>query len=227
MDINEILLALFDFVPCVLCFISMLMLQKCLYHQMSKYSFAMLAAGTIMVLFAGISKATWKLLYFTNIVDFKVLNDLMFPVQAFGFTFAFIGLIIMFIDFKREDKNEVKTKSLAILAPVAYTSNLLFVPFQVIGTFGIFGIVSAIAFKKKKAWIGIIMIIACFCYLGMAGLSSAIGKIDKVADVAKYMTLNWAAEGVNTLGQVLFLVSMIELKKLDISNLKELFKKGA
>ena len=46
-------MAIVDFIPVVLFFISAVILQRDLYNKMSKGSFALLAAGSIMVLLAG------------------------------------------------------------------------------------------------------------------------------------------------------------------------------
>ena len=45
----EILMAVFDLVPCILCFFAMWMLQTSLYHKMNKYAYALFAAGTCVL----------------------------------------------------------------------------------------------------------------------------------------------------------------------------------
>ena len=71
-------MAIVDFIPVLLFFITAVILQRDLYYKMSKGAFALLAAGSIMVLIGGIYKAGWKLLYALEICDFQTINNAMF-----------------------------------------------------------------------------------------------------------------------------------------------------
>jgi len=222
----EILMACVDFIPVILCFIAMFKLQKMLYHQMSKYSFAMFAAGTIMILFAGSCKAIWKLLYYAANVDWRVLNDLMFPVQGFGFALAFAGLVIMFIDMSAEKKEKVLVSILPLFllleaVPEVYAGKTLWLICQIVGTFGIFGTISFLAFKKNKPLYGIFMIVASICYVLMAKFSKSTTNADGTPNVL----MNWIAEGTNIAAQVLFVFSVYGLDKAGLNDIKSLIKK--
>ena len=110
-------MAIVDFIPVVLFFISAVILQRDLYNKMSKGSFALLAAGSIMVLLAGFYKAAWKALYALGVCDFAALNTSFFPMQAPGFLLVFLGLLSM----------GNGTKTYAVAAPAVYSSNLIFI----------------------------------------------------------------------------------------------------
>ena len=56
-------MALVDYVPVLLFGVCAAMLRRNQYEKMSKEIFALLGSGTMMILTAGLFKATWKLLY--------------------------------------------------------------------------------------------------------------------------------------------------------------------
>ena len=88
-------MALVDYIPVFLFAVAAVILQRDLYNKMSKGAFALFAAGTINVAFAGALKATWKLLYALGVCDFEALNAMFFPVQSIGFLLAGIGILAM------------------------------------------------------------------------------------------------------------------------------------
>ena len=63
-------MALCDFIPVVFFAVAAVLLQRDLYNKMSKGAFALFAGGTIFIIFAGSSKALYKLLYALGICDF-------------------------------------------------------------------------------------------------------------------------------------------------------------
>ena len=88
-------MALMDYLPVIFFGVAALVLQKDLYHKMSRTAYGLFAAGTIDVFVAGFLKATWKLLYAAGICDFEILNHMMMPLQSVGFLLAGVGLILM------------------------------------------------------------------------------------------------------------------------------------
>ncbi len=90
-----VLMALVDFLPVLLFFTAAIILQRDLYNKMVKGAFALLAAGSLMVLISGIYKAAWKILYAMNICDFTALDAAFFPMQAPGFLLVFAALMAM------------------------------------------------------------------------------------------------------------------------------------
>ena len=59
----SISMAIVDYIPVLFFTVAAIMLQRDLYSKMSKGAFALFAAGTIDIMFAGFSKATYKLVY--------------------------------------------------------------------------------------------------------------------------------------------------------------------
>ena len=91
--IMSVLMALVDYIPVILFLIAAITLQRGLYYRMSKGAFAVFSAGTIMVICAGLFKATWKLLMGFGICDFERLSQCFFPMQSVGLLLAGAGII--------------------------------------------------------------------------------------------------------------------------------------
>lgn len=189
-------MALVDYIPVILFLLATLTLMHDLYHMMSKGAFALFSAGSITVFMAGIYKATWKLLYALNVCDFVALNKAFFPMQTTGFVLMGIGIIgLLHFD---------QGKTLAVAAPVAYTSSMIFVVFMVLGLGASWIGLGRLALKMKKKNVFILLMISFVCMLGMGYLSSK--------DFSNPM-YNWIGEGVNILGMCLLLVSVKMLHK--------------
>lgn len=211
-------MAIFDLVPCVLCFIGMWILQISLYHKMNKYAYALFASGTIMILFAGVFKAVYKIIYYGFDVDFYRFNYMFFPVQAFGFILACVALLIYV--FQRNTKAPL---SIAILSVVTTdegkrlaNDTMLYVVLQILGSAGLLGCLVYFAKKLKKPLAMVLFVISFICLLIMGFLSTRISRATTNAD---YVMYNWLAEGVNTISQGLFLIGVLQLRK---AGLKEL-----
>lgn len=97
-------MAIMDFIPVCLFFAAALILQRDLYNKMVKGAFALLAAGSIMVLLSGIYKALWKILYAMGVCDYTALDVAFFPIQAPGFMLVFLGLVAMLVRKKQDDR---------------------------------------------------------------------------------------------------------------------------
>ena len=198
-------MAIVDFIPVVLFFISAVILQRDLYNKMSKGAFALLAAGSIMVLIGGIYKASWKILYALNICDFVVLDTSMFPMQAPGFMLVFLSLITL---------GSKSNKTLAVAAPAAYTSNLIFIIFQVVGLGGTQFILSTKAHKMKKPVAIICFVISFIFMLGMGYLGS---KFDDSS------SMHWTAQLTNIISQGALLIGVMIMHKAGLAK-EDVFK---
>lgn len=194
-------MALVDFIPVILFGLSIFILQRDLYNKMSKGCYALFCAGTIDVFMAGILKALYKLLYAGNICDFERLNAIFFPLQAIGFLMTGFALYCMVFLKQKE-------KALAV-APVAFSGTMIFVSLMVLGLLGMNISLGIIASKMQKKKLVICFVICTIFSMMMGYLSSK----DFTAD---YM--NWAAEGVNIIGQ---LALYIGVKSLDKNGLNE------
>lgn len=187
-------MAIIDFIPVLLFFITAVILQRDLYYKMSKGAFALLAAGSIMVLIGGIYKAGWKILYALEICDYQAINTAFFPMQGPGFLLFFLGLL-MSKDKKRET---------AALAVVPYTSNLPFIIMQVIGLGGAQMVLMVKALKLKKKNAAILFIVSFIFMLGMGYLGSKFDSSSK---------MNWIAQVTNIISEAALLAGVMILHK--------------
>ncbi len=184
-------LALVDFVPVILFLIAAVVLQRGLYHRMSKGAFALFAGGTVMTICAGLTKALWKLLYALNVCDFDRLNQAFFPMQSVGFLLS--GIAIVALLTAPQKKNTVYAA-----APAVFSGTMIFVALLVLGSLGLYGGLGVLAAREKKHGAAVLFWIAFVLMLGMGYLSSR--------DFTQ-ASMNWIAEGVNLVGQGIFLLA--------------------
>lgn len=198
----SISMALVDYIPVLFFTVAAVILLRDLYNKMSKGAFALFAAGTIDVAFAGGLKATYKLLYAANVCDFEALNSLFFPLQSLGFLLAGIGVIALLC----HKQGEVKVCTVA--PPVFFSGTFLFVGLMVAGLGCMDVGLSVIAAKMKKPGVIALFVLSFVCSLCMGYLSSQ--------DFAK-ASMNWIAEGVNVVGQGALLAGTVMLHKAGLA----------
>lgn len=210
-------MALIDFIPVFFFFIGSVILQRCLYNKMSKGAFALFAAGTINVFIAGFLKALYKLLYAANVCNFERLNVMFFPYQSIGFVLAAIGLVAMMV--ARQGEGKIYSVALPLLPLLLlepdvaqlplYEGTMIFILMMVIGLGTMDVIMAVIGFKIKKPGAAICFIVSCLCSMMMGYLAT------KTFDNA---ILNWMAELVNTVGQLLLMLGAWKLKKAGLAD---------
>ena len=198
----SMLMAIVDFIPVILFLLSALMLQRDLYDKMSKGAFALFAAGTFMVVTAGIYKATWKLLYAAGVCDFTRLNMSFMPMQATGF-FLTAAALIALLFFKQEESGRSAAYSVAAL-PAVFSGTLIFVGMMCLGIGVICAVLSVFAVRlKKRALIPLFALV----FVGMLAMGYLSSK-----DFAE-PAMNWLAEGVNIAAQSLLLAGTVSLHR--------------
>ena len=197
-------MALVDFIPVAFFAAASVILMRDLYNKMSKGAFALLAAGTIDVAFAGAMKALYKLLYAAGVCDFAPLSDMFFPVQSIGFLLAGIGLIAMICHKQKET-------TLSAAAPVLFKGTFIFVGCMVAGFGMMNAVLSVLAKKIKKPWLTVLFVLAWVCMLAMGYLSTRNFAEAK---------MNWIAQGVNILGQGSFLLGTILAHKNGLAEIR-------
>ena len=196
-------MAIADFIPVFLFFATELILQRDLYNKMSKGAYALFCAGTIDVFMAGFLKALYKLLYAANICDFKALSNMFFPVQALGFLMAGNALLVVIL------VPQGKNKLYSLAAPAAFSGTFIFVALMVLGLGGMCGSLAVIAKRMKKPAV-IVLFVLAFVFSLMMGYLSAKDFTQA------YM--NWAAEGVNTFGQLALFLGVWILHKAGLND---------
>ena len=199
-------MALFDYIPVAFFAIGAVILLRDLYNKMSKGAFALFAAGVIDIIMAGFLKATWKLLYAGAQIDVSALNAMFFPVQSIGFLLAGIAIVAMLCHSQKERG----TKALSVVPVVSITF-----PYLVLVMVAGLGCLDAglciLAKKLKKPAVIAIFALSFVCCLGMGYLST------KDFEQA---SMNWIAEGVNFVGQGLFLLGVWMLHKAGLGDLE-------
>lgn len=197
-------MALVDFIPVALFAAAAVILMRDLYNKMSKGAFALFAAGTIDVVFAGSMKALYKLLYAAGVCDFTPLSDMFFPVQSVGFLLAGLGMLAMLLHKQKET-------ALSAAAPAAFKGTFLFVGCMVLGLGMMTVVLSVLSKKLKKPWLIVLFVLAWVLMLAMGYLSSR--------DFAQ-ASMNWIAQGVNIAGQGVFLLGAALAHKNGLAELK-------
>lgn len=201
----SIAMAIVDYIPVLFFLLSAVLLQRDLYNKMSKGAFALFSAGTLMVVFAGGYKATWKLLYASGACDFRSLSQCFMPMQATGFFLVAASLAAMF--FFRQGKNTVYS---AAPVPALFAGTMLFVPMMCFGIGTIFATLGVFAAKLKRKWLIPFMVLGFIALLAMGYLSTK--------DFSN-PAMNWAAEFVNIAGQGLLLMGAVVLHKAGLGEL--------
>lgn len=196
-------MAIMDFIPVCLFFAAALILQRDLYNKMVKGAFALLAAGSIMVLLSGIYKALWKILYAMGVCDYTALDVAFFPIQAPGFMLVFLGLVAMLVRKKQDDR----TLWAATLVPV-YESNLVFILGQTIGCAGFQWCLFILARRMKQRLASILFVLAFVFMMGMGYLSATFDDSSN---------MHWVAQTVNILGNGALLWGVCLLHKAGLA----------
>ena len=200
----SVAMALVDYVPVALFAAAAVLLQRDLYHKMSKGAFALFSAGTINIFCAGALKATWKLLYAAGVCDFEALDEMFFPVQSIGFLLAGLGVAAMVCC--KQKKERVYT---AAAAPAVFPGTVLFVGLMVAGLACMNASLSYVAAKMKKPLAIVCFAVTFVCCMGMGYLSSQ--------DFAQ-ASMNWIAEGVNVVGQGALLCGTLLLHRAGLAD---------
>ena len=195
-----ITMAIVDYIPVILFFISAILLLGDLYSKLSKGYYTLLASGSLMVFTAGTLKATWKILYALQICDYQALDISFFPMQGIGFLLFFLGLLGMFV-------NKKNNKVLSVV-PV-FVSNMPFIILQIIGCTGAQFTLVAKSLQMKKKNAAVLFIVSFIFMLGMGYLSA---KFDDSS------TMHWIAQCTNIISQSSLLAGTWILHKNGLKN---------
>lgn len=187
--------AFLDILPVVFFIWATFILLRDVEHLMDFKGFSLLAAGSVMVIVAAVYKCLWKVLYYTGICDFTILNASFFIISATGFLLSGIGSLFLF-----DKKSGVKALS---IVPV-YSSSLIFVIFNVAGLAAL-RICLAVIAKKQKCVKAMVMLLVSIPTMLMMGYMSSKDFTQPV--------FNLIAEVINSIGQLLFLLALISMDR--------------
>lgn len=232
----SVLMSLFDYIPVFLFTAAVVILIRALYNKMSKGAFALFAAGTVDVIAAGFLKATYKLLYSLGISDFTSLSAVFFPMQSLGFMLSGLGMAAL-ICHRQTERNggEKKDGRKAVIAtasafivfvvalliigsgkdkttaPPYFSGTFVFVTLMILGLALTDVSLSVLSVKLRKKSLITLFVLSFVFSLMMGYLSSR--DFDKAS-------MNWIAEGVNTLGQLTLLIGAKALNKNGLEKLR-------
>ena len=85
-------MALVDYLPVIFFLLGTNLIARDLKHAMSKVTYILFRAGSLLVFVAGALKATYKLLYALKVGELVWMSNQFFANQAFGFLLAGISL---------------------------------------------------------------------------------------------------------------------------------------
>ena len=197
-------MALVDYIPVFFFGVTMILLQRDLYNKMYKGAYALFAAGTINVFFAGFLKATWKLLYAANVCDFAALNTMFLPVQSIGFLLLGLGLVGMMC-WKKKDTVMLSA------APAVFSGTFVFIMMMVLGLGCLCTVLSILAVKLKKKGAIVLFVLAFFCSMCMGYMSSRDSTLAWV---------NWVEQGINCVSQCCLMCGTLILHKAGLAGYK-------
>ena len=196
-------LALFDYIPVILFAVTGTLLMRDLYNKLSKGAFALVAAGIIMVLVAGIYKATWKLVFTLGVADLYLLNDAFLPIQAAGFLLLGLGLVAG--TFFPQGKNKMYAFAPVTAVPAQQRGAMVFIIFMVLGYLGFCGSMVRVSARMKKWGAVVLFVLSFFLLMGMGYLGSR--------EFGNDGAMNWIEEGINTCAQLCILSATLILHK--------------
>jgi hypothetical protein len=151
-----------DFVPNLAFLVGAYFLVRWVRLTSNRLSVVAMIAGSSLVFLGGTLKAIWKLLYTIGIGDFWLLSELQFILLAPGFL-AMLASVLLVL------KQERKSWKPGLLAMAPWKIPLLAT--MTLGSLGLQGILSYMAFRRKAYLAATMYIVAILCVLGLAGLT--------------------------------------------------------
>jgi len=193
METYPVSLALFDFVPTFAFLVGAFYLVKTAVICRGRPSSRMLMGGALLVFLGGFTKAAWK---FMVAVEFAVifwLSQLQFILSGIGF----LGMCVAVIYMVR-GRRKVQTSG---ILPAMAMWKIPFLFIMTLSSLGAEGILAYLAFKRGLKFAGAAFAVGVMGLLAMGSLASAEQTI----------AMQWIEEGVNTIGQLGFMVGCMLL----------------
>ena len=185
-------MALMDVVPVLLFGAAWVILYRDLKNKLNCFSGVLLPLGAALVFVVGFCKAIWKLQTALGANAIELFNKAFFPCQSIGFLLMGVGMLAFMFSKRRN---------------TAHSLTMVYVMGMVLGNLGASAGLVYIASKVKKA--AVPLFICTFVFSMMMGYLSS-------RDFAQ-ASMNWIAQGVNTLGQVLLLIGALLLHRAGLA----------
>lgn len=220
MDSN-ILMAILDYIPVVMFLNSGILIQHYLKNQMHLFIYIILLISILIIFIAGFAKATHKLFSNANLYDIKFIIKYFFPVQSFcSFLFGFTVFCQPYYNYLSK-KLIIFIILIPILIIIEIFSNTLVYIILLITGFALLNFrMGKSSYQKGMKICTLLYGLSFLCDLGMGMMSPKDFSVS---------FNNWIAQGINTTGQVLFLVATyLWYKKIwdsDASNRDSVFSR--
>lgn len=205
-------LALVDYIPVILFALTGILLMRDLYNKLSKGAFALVAAGILMVLVAGVYKATWKLFYTMGVADLYLLNNAFLPIQAAGFLLLGLGLTAG--SFFPQGKGKMYAVAPVAAAVPQERGAMIFIAFMVLGYLGFCGSMTRTAVRMKKKASVLLYVLSFVLLMGMGYLGSR--------EFGNDGRMNWIEEGINICAQTCLFSATFLLHKAGLAQRESL-----
>lgn len=192
-------MAFVDCIPVALFLIAAIILQRDLYHVLTKGAYSLVAAGSIMAFTGGAFKAAWKMLYALGVCDYVLLDHSLFTLQGPGFLLFFLGLLGLYLKGGRKEG-----VTLGSVSPAVVTSSLPFIVLQVIGLGGAQLALGIFGWKKGNKGALALYLTAFVFMLGMGYLGA---KFDDSSG------MHWIAQLTNVISMSTFLLGTLRMRK--------------
>lgn len=153
--------ALYDYLPNIVFIFGIYFIIQSIRNEIKKIYCITMIVGAILVLIAGILKATWKLVIALVDKDVRILSDVQFPLMGTGFFIIFIILVMALLK-----KGGGKASSLNAVGMVP--SQKLFLTMMILGGAGM-TICLIILSWKRKATAAVIFFILDFVMTSSLG----------------------------------------------------------
>jgi len=193
METYPLALALFDFVPVTLFLVGAFFLVRIALQMHGSSCGRMAMAGSFLVFLGGFLKATWKLLYTTNVADLRWMSEVQFALVALGFLALLVSVILM--------AKGRQSPAVLLLGIAPWKIPLLVI--MTLSSMGAQGILAYLSFRRRVPLAAAGFIVAFLCLVAMGSMASSEQTIAK----------QWIEETINTIGQMGFLLGTILLDR--------------
>lgn len=185
-------LALVDFVPNIAFLVGAYFLVRIAAMVKSIRCSRMVMAGAFLIALGGILKATWKLIYASGAGDYRPMSEIQFVLVAPGFLALLVAVILI-------ARRRASLSIPPMMAIAAWKIPFLFI--MTLTSLGAQGILTYIAIRRGAKLAAAGFAIAFMGLLAMGGMASAEQSV----------AMQWIEEGINSVGQIGFMLGSILL----------------
>lgn len=207
---SDIWMAIFDYIPVLFFLCSGILVQHYLKRKISLHLYIFLLIGIIIVFLAGFSKATHKVILKGLDKDITLIITLFLPFQSFGS--ILYGLSVFCSHYSKFFIKKffiiyIFTPILIVI--IIFSNRIVYIIILFIGfSFLTIGL-TRYAYQKDVKVCVVLYILSFLANIAMGAISN---------EDFESSVVTWIAEGINTLGQLLFLYSTFLLYRIEMRN---------